>query len=67
MNPARSFGPAFWNDDYDMFWIYCVAPLSAGLITALIYRYVFYSDETSDTEVIIQGVKKCSLKNCHEV
>lgn len=70
MNPARSTGPALWNNDFDKFWIYWAAPVSAGLITAIIYRYVFYAEielET-DTEVIrAKGTSKCSNKTCQNV
>ncbi|XP_055316133.1 aquaporin AQPAe.a-like [Sitodiplosis mosellana] len=41
MNPARSFGPALWNQDFTMHWIYWVGPLPAGVITAIIYKTVF--------------------------
>lgn len=45
MNPARSLAPAIWNANYESLWIYCVAPISAGIITGLIYRNVFYIDD----------------------
>ncbi|CAH1117496.1 unnamed protein product [Phaedon cochleariae] len=45
MNPARSFGPALLNGDWDNHWIYWVGPIAAGLFAGLIYRLVFTKDE----------------------
>jgi len=41
MNPARSFGPALWNKDFQDHWIYWFAPLLSALVTALAYKIVF--------------------------
>uniref|UniRef100_A0A0K8TQ22 Putative aquaporin major intrinsic protein family n=1 Tax=Tabanus bromius TaxID=304241 RepID=A0A0K8TQ22_TABBR len=52
MNPARSFGPAFWNGHFEYHWIYWVAPLSAGLFTSLAYRAVFWRKEETERTFI---------------
>lgn len=44
MNPARSFGPAIWNGDFDGHWIYWVGPLFAAIVTSLAYRAVLWRD-----------------------
>lgn len=44
MNPARSFGPALWNLNWEDHWIYWVAPLSASFITAITFKMVFRKD-----------------------
>ena len=45
MNPARSFGPALYNWNWDNHWIYWVAPSSAGLIASVMFRLGFYKAE----------------------
>lgn len=66
MNLARTIGPAIWNNNYHMIWIYCTAPIASGLITSFVYRYVFHLEDTLNDE-IVQSVKKCSLKRCQDV
>lgn len=44
MNPARSFGPALYNWNWDSQWLYWVAPLSAALITSVSFRMIFYKE-----------------------
>ncbi|XP_037024947.1 aquaporin-4-like isoform X1 [Bradysia coprophila] len=44
MNPARTLGPALLNGDWDLHWVYWVAPMSAALITTLIYKALFFRD-----------------------
>lgn len=44
MNPARSFAPALWNNNFTNHWIYWVAPLSAAFIFAPMYKAVFWRD-----------------------
>lgn len=44
MNPARSFGPALWNNHWDSHWIYWAAPMSAGLIVSVAFRLIFYKE-----------------------
>jgi aquaporin rerated protein, invertebrate len=41
MNPARSLGPAIWNNSYEAHWVYWVAPILAAILTALTYKFVF--------------------------
>ncbi|XP_065219332.1 aquaporin AQPAe.a-like [Planococcus citri] len=41
VNPARGFGPALVNGFWDHQWVYWMVPLSASVITTLIYKYTF--------------------------
>nr|BAF62091.1 aquaporin [Polypedilum vanderplanki] len=44
MNPARSFGPALYNMNFTAHWIYWIAPMSASLITSVMFRMIFYRE-----------------------
>lgn len=44
MNPARSFGPALYNWNWEAHWIYWVGPLAAGVIISVAFRSVFYRE-----------------------
>ncbi|CAL1544368.1 unnamed protein product, partial [Lymnaea stagnalis] len=41
MNPARSFGPAVWTGIWENHWIYWTAPITGGMMAALLYQKVF--------------------------
>ena len=45
MNPARSFGPAAVFLHWDLHWCYWVAPLAAGLIVGLLYRFLLLEQD----------------------
>ncbi|KAF7645084.1 hypothetical protein LDENG_00210420 [Lucifuga dentata] len=40
INPARSFGPAVIQVSFDDHWVYWAAPMSAGVVAALLYDHV---------------------------
>lgn len=44
MNPARSFGPAVASGIWTNHWIYWVAPLSAAIVTGMLYKALFLSE-----------------------
>lgn len=44
MNPARSFGPALWNADFEAHWVYWVGPMLGGFFAAYLYKLVFARD-----------------------
>jgi aquaporin related protein len=50
MNPARSFGPALYNMNFTSHWIYWAAPLSASLITSVMFRMVFHREAPKITQ-----------------
>ncbi|XP_011310561.1 aquaporin AQPAe.a [Fopius arisanus] len=41
MNPARSLGPAIWNNSWSHHWIYWFGPLGGALIASVLYRSIF--------------------------
>lgn len=56
MNPARSIGPAIWNNSWKNHWIYWVGPIGGSVVASLIYRCLFLpvtkekEDTTQDIE-----------------
>lgn len=51
MNPARSIGPAIWNNYWEKHWIYWVGPIGGSIVASLIYRCLFlpFTKEKEDT------------------
>ncbi|XP_015115170.1 aquaporin [Diachasma alloeum] len=41
MNPARSLGPAIWNNNWSHHWIYWFGPLGGSLVASVLYRSIF--------------------------
>ncbi|CAD6201205.1 GSCOCG00000010001-RA-CDS [Cotesia congregata] len=41
MNPARTFGPAFWNGTWDNQWVYWVGPTLGALLGTYVYQIFF--------------------------
>ncbi|XP_020277927.1 aquaporin AQPcic-like isoform X2 [Pseudomyrmex gracilis] len=51
MNPARSFAPAIWNNQWEHHWIYWFGPIGGALISAFAYRTIFgVSDDNVEDE-----------------
>ena len=44
LNPARSFGPALITGNFNYQWIYWIAPIIGGLISAGVYK-ALHKDE----------------------
>jgi len=53
-NPARTLGPAIWNNDWENHWVYWVGPLGAGILPTLAYKTIFArpEEESNATEEI---------------
>ena len=51
MNPARSFGPAIMAGEWEMHWMYWVAPIAGMLVAARIYEFV-RAGNTPETDVV---------------
>lgn len=60
MNPARTFGPALWNNNFTSHWVYWLGPMAAGVITAFGYKVVFRR------EVAVEAVHH-KLRNLEDV
>jgi aquaporin Z len=50
MNPARSFGPALLNGQFDELWIYFVGPLLGGAFAAIIIQLLVGSPRYSERD-----------------
>jgi MIP family channel proteins len=55
MNPARSFGPAVASGIFEAQLIYWAAPITGGLVAALLYEYLFLR---RDVEPVSHGTLK---------
>lgn len=43
LNPARSLGPSFVLNKWDNHWVYWCGPLVGGVVSGIVYEYVFNS------------------------
>lgn len=50
MNPARSFGPALWNNQWGHHWVYWFGPIGGALISSFMYRIIFGVPEKVEEE-----------------
>ncbi|KAK2583179.1 hypothetical protein KPH14_009199 [Odynerus spinipes] len=48
MNPARTFGPAFWNSDWRDQWVYWVGPTLGALLGTYTYQILFLEKKKMD-------------------
>ena len=44
VNPARTFGPALFNDSLSIYWVFLVAPLVGGALAAVVYKFLAKED-----------------------
>lgn len=49
INPARSIGPAIYNNYWDRQWIYWLGPLAGSAIISFVYRFVFTQTIVADS------------------
>lgn len=40
MNPARSFGPAFYNANWNNHWVYWVGPMLGSFAASILFRKI---------------------------
>lgn len=50
MNPARTFGPAFWNSDWTNQWIYWFGPTVGALLGTYAYQLLFLEKKPKEIE-----------------
>uniref|UniRef100_A0A1Y9HB11 Aquaporin n=1 Tax=Anopheles farauti TaxID=69004 RepID=A0A1Y9HB11_9DIPT len=62
MNPARTLAPAIWNHSYDGLWIYFAGPTVGAILTATIYRYLFWQECKDVAQIAAPAGLQC---NCH--
>lgn len=65
MNPARSFGPAFYNLNFTSHWIYWIGPMTGSIIAAVTFKYAFCEhevNETNENEIVDSGNEEEQLK-----
>ncbi|XP_043463196.1 aquaporin AQPAe.a-like [Leptopilina heterotoma] len=60
MNPARSFGPAIWNNSWSQQWIYWIGPISGSIVAAFIYKTIF---ETKDIKTLKEPEESITLNS----
>ena len=53
MNPARSLGPALWNNHWDHHWIYWFGPIGGSLLASLAYKTVFSPADPDEEDTIV--------------
>lgn len=57
MNPARSFGPALWNNQWRHHWVYWFGPIGGALIFSFMYRIIFgVPDKVEEEEPVPEAV-----------
>lgn len=61
MNPARSFAPALWNNQWSHHWVYWFGPIGGALITSFMYRTIFGVQNQVEEEGIAEAVALNSL------
>ncbi|XP_039302924.1 aquaporin AQPcic isoform X3 [Solenopsis invicta] len=63
MNPARSFAPAIWNNQWTHHWVYWVGPIGGSLIASLMYKTIFgVRDKVEEEEPIPEAVALNSVE-----
>ncbi|XP_020279322.1 aquaporin AQPAe.a-like [Pseudomyrmex gracilis] len=70
MNPARTFGPAFWNDAWKDQWIYWIGPTLGALLGTYTYQILFAENTLRKKFFILTKDEKSSsvlshLDNAH--
>lgn len=56
MNPARSFAPALWNNQWSHHWVYWFGPIGGALIASFVYKTVFGVPDKVEEEPIPEAV-----------
>ncbi|KAL0280365.1 UNVERIFIED_CONTAM: hypothetical protein PYX00_001677 [Menopon gallinae] len=46
LNPARTFGPSIINNNWELHWMYWVAPMLSAVVGTVAYRYLFLEGRT---------------------
>lgn len=64
MNPARSFAPALWNNQWKHHWVYWFGPIGGALISSFMYRTIFgVPDKVEEEEPVPETVALNSVES----
>ena len=66
LNPARSLAPALYNGYWKDQWVYWIAPMFAGLVSAYAYKW-FVIDMRQEPEEKSQEVVELNEENKRHV
>jgi aquaporin related protein len=55
MNPARSFGPALFNNQWSQHWIYWIGPLTGAIVSSFLYKAAFSCKTKKKTVVFMKN------------
>lgn len=65
MNPARTFGPAFWNGNWTNQWIYWFGPTAGAFLGTYTYQLLFAEkDEAESKRLEFMELKAIATKEC---
>lgn len=63
MNPARSFAPALWNNQWKHHWVYWFGPIGGALISSFLYKTAFgVSEKVEEEEPVPEAVALNSVE-----
>ncbi|XP_046742005.1 aquaporin AQPcic-like isoform X2 [Diprion similis] len=51
MNPARTLGPALWNNAWTTHWVYWLGPIAGSILATLAYKTLFWPRESADKDI----------------
>jgi hypothetical protein len=71
MNPARSFGPAFYSFIWTHHWIYWIGPILGAVIASVLYRFAFnknnHNGQPIENDTAESGNEEEELKRVRNV
>ena len=62
MNPARTFGPAFWNGNWTDQWIYWFGPTAGAFLGTYTYVYLFAEKKVDVEDPHLRYIEMKSIK-----
>ncbi|XP_071862605.1 aquaporin AQPAe.a [Bombus fervidus] len=62
MNPARTFGPAFWNGNWTDQWIYWFGPTAGAFLGTYTYVYLF-AEKKADVQDLQSHLRYIEMKS----
>lgn len=65
MNPARSFAPALWNNQWSHHWVYWFGPIGGALLSSFIYKATFGVKDEQEEDSLPEAVA-LNIVNSHK-